>query len=481
MLDRVGLMAHKDKFPGQLSGGQQQRVAIARALSMDPIVMLFDEPTSALDPEMVGEVLDVMVRAGRGRHDDDGRHPRDGLRAQGQPPRDLHGRRQDRRGLHPRRVLRQPRRALAAGAGIPLEDPARTDGAAQRGARGAAAAEGRCENRRRWPTTLTITRPDDWHLHVRDGAALAAVLPAHRAPVRPRDHHAEPEAAGHDDRGRRWPTATASVAALPAGRRVRAADDAVPDRHAARPTRSRAPRDAGVVAVKLYPAGATTNSDAGVTDLRKTYPTLEAMQRVGMPLLVHGEVTDPDDRPLRPRGGLHRDPADPAAARLSGAEDRRSSTSRRARRRSTWPRPVRRTAATITAHHLLYNRNAIFIGGIRPHYYCLPVLKREDASPRAGRGGDVGQRPLLPRHRQRAACAALKEHASGCAGCYTALTALELYAEAFDAAGALDRLEAFASFNGPAFYGLPRNTGTRHAAARALDAARNACRSARPS
>ena len=109
MLDRVGLLAHKDKFPGQLSGGQQQRVAIARALAMDPIVMLFDEPTSALDPEMVNEVLDVMVAARQGRHDDDGRHARDGLRAQGRAPRDLHGRGPDRRGRTDGRVLRQPR------------------------------------------------------------------------------------------------------------------------------------------------------------------------------------------------------------------------------------------------------------------------------------------------------------------------------------------------------------------------------------
>ena len=189
MLDRVGLMAHKDKFPGQLSGGQQQRVAIARALSMDPIVMLFDEPTSALDPEMVGEVLDVMVLARQGRHDDDGRHARDGLRAQGQPPRHLHGRRQDRRGLHEGRVLRQPRGALAAREGFPVEDPAALKPAGAvvpqqaptalsslRRRSGARRAHGRCENRR-MTDQLTITRPDDWHLHLRDGAALRAVLP----------------------------------------------------------------------------------------------------------------------------------------------------------------------------------------------------------------------------------------------------------------------------------------------------------------
>jgi dihydroorotase len=218
-------------------------------------------------------------------------------------------------------------------------------------------------------------------------------------------------------------------------------------------------KEAGVVAVKLYPAGATTNSDAGVTDPRKTYRTLEAMQRADVPLLVHGEVTSPDidlfdreavfiEQQLMP---LRRDFPElkivfehittrEAAQYVQGAG--------------------RFTAATITAHHLLYNRNAIFTGGIRPHYYCLPVLKREEhrlalvqaatsGSDRYFLGTDSAPHP-----------AHLKEHASGCAGCYTAHAAMELYAEAFDAAGALDKLEGFASFHGPAFYGLPRNSGT---------------------
>ena len=146
MLDRVGLMVHKDKFPGQLSGGQQQRVAIARALSMDPIVMLFDEPTSALDPEMVGEVLDVMVQLAQRGHDDDVRHPRNGLRAKGQPPRDLHGRRQDHRGLHPGSLLRATRAALATRQGIPLEDPAALIcGSAGVGAAGSGPCGARCK------------------------------------------------------------------------------------------------------------------------------------------------------------------------------------------------------------------------------------------------------------------------------------------------------------------------------------------------
>ncbi|MBC7608899.1 MAG: dihydroorotase, partial [Polaromonas sp.] len=218
-------------------------------------------------------------------------------------------------------------------------------------------------------------------------------------------------------------------------------------------------KDAGVVAAKLYPAGATTNSDAGVTDLRKTYKTLEAMQKEGLLLLVHGEVTSPDidlfdresvfiDTQLIP---LRRDFPElkivfEHITTKEAAHYVRDATSF--------------TAATITAHHLLYNRNAIFTGGIRPHYYCLPVLKREthrlalveaaaSDSTRFFLGTDSAPHP-----------AHLKEHASGCAGCYTAHAAMELYAEAFEAAGALHKLEAFASFNGADFYGLPRNHGS---------------------
>jgi dihydroorotase len=217
-------------------------------------------------------------------------------------------------------------------------------------------------------------------------------------------------------------------------------------------------RQAGVVAVKLYPAGATTNSDAGVTDLRKTYRTLEAMQRAGLLLLVHGEVTDPEvdvfdreavflEQKLIP---LRRDfPELKIVVEHMTTKDA-----------VQYVRDADRfTAGTITAHHLLYNRNAIFTGGIRPHYYCLPILKREvhrqalveaatSGSPKFFLGTDSAPHP-----------AQLKEHALGCAGCYTALSAMELYAEAFDAAGALDKLEGFASFHGPDFYGLPRNTG----------------------
>ena len=218
-------------------------------------------------------------------------------------------------------------------------------------------------------------------------------------------------------------------------------------------------RAAGVVAAKLYPAGATTNSDAGVTDIKLTYPTLEAMQREGLKLLVHGEVTNADidlfdreavfiDRVLIP---LRRDFPElkivfehittrEAAQYVAQADAH--------------------TAATITAHHLLYNRNAIFTGGIRPHYYCLPVLKREEHRQALVQAATSGSAKFFLGTDSAPHAAHLKEHASGCAGCYTALSALELYAQAFEAAGALDKLEGFASFHGPDFYGLPRNEGS---------------------
>ncbi len=302
--------------------------------------------------------------------------------------------------------------------------------------------------------TLTITRPDDWHLHVRDGAALADVVPATarqfgRAIIMPNLK----------------PPVTSTAQALAYRERIRAAvpvgldfeplmtlylTDRLP------PEEIRRAKEAGIAAVKLYPAGATTNSDAGVTDLRNTHDTLAAMQREGLPLLVHGEVTDPEidlfdrekafiDQKLIP---LRRD-----FPELKIVFEH--ITTREAVQYVGEAGP--RTAATITAHHLLYNRNAIFLGGVRPHFYCLPVLKREEhrralvnaatsGSPKFFLGTDSAPHP-----------AHLKEHATGCAGCYTALAALELYAEAFDAAGALDRLEGFASFHGADFYGLPRN------------------------
>ncbi len=303
-------------------------------------------------------------------------------------------------------------------------------------------------------TEITITRPDDWHVHVRDGEALKAVVPHTvaqfgRAIIMP---------------NLRPPVTTAAQAfayrerileAVPRGMRFEPlmtlylTDNLPPDEII------RA-REAGVVAVKLYPAGATTNSDAGVTDMRKTYPTLEAMQRGGLVLLVHGEVTSPDidlfdreavfiERQLIP---LRRDFPElkivfehittREAAQYVQAADRF-------------------IGATITAHHLLYNRNAIFTGGIRPHYYCLPVLKRESHRVALVEAATCGSSKFFLGTDSAPHPAQLKEHATGCAGCYTAHAAIELYAQAFDAVGAIGRLEAFASFHGPAFYALPRN------------------------
>jgi dihydroorotase len=303
--------------------------------------------------------------------------------------------------------------------------------------------------------TLTIIRPDDWHLHLRDGAALAAVLPDTarrfgRAIVMP---NLKPPvttvalAAAYRER---------ILAALPPGMRFMPLmtlylTDNMP------PAEVDAVQASGFVhAIKLYPAGATTNSDAGVSDLKRCAATLARMEKLGVPLLVHGEVTDQAvdifDREavfietvlqplLRDFPALrvvleHVTTADGIAfVRESGAN----------------------VAATLTAHHLLLNRNAIFAGGIRPHHYCLPVLKREShrqalvaaaisGDPRFFLGTDSAP------HAQNT-----KEAACGCAGCYTAHAGIELYAEAFEAAGALDRLEGFASHFGADWYGLPRN------------------------
>jgi dihydroorotase len=307
------------------------------------------------------------------------------------------------------------------------------------------------------PTPLTIKRPDDWHLHLRDGAALAAVLPATarqfaRAIVMPNLRPpVTTAAAALAYRGR-------ILAALPAGSdftplmTLYLTDSTPPDE-------IRRARDAGVVAVKLYPAGATTHSDAGVTDIRKTYKTLEAMQREGLLLLVHGEVTDPEvdifdreqvfiERVMKP---LRRDIPElkvvfehittaEAALYVAGSDAC--------------------TAATITAHHLLYNRNALFIGGLRPHYYCLPVLKREQHRLALVQAATSGSGKFFLGTDSAPHAAALKEQSVCGAGCFTAPAALELYAEAFEEAGALDKLEGFASLHGPAFYGLPPNAGS---------------------
>ena len=305
-------------------------------------------------------------------------------------------------------------------------------------------------------SSLTIIRPDDWHLHVRDGAAMAAVVPHTarqfgRAIIMPNLR----------------PPITSTAAALAYRDRI---DAAVPEGLRFQPLMTlyltdllppdeiRRAREAGIVAAKLYPAGATTNSDAGVTDIRKIHPVLEAMQREGMLLLVHGEVTDPAtdvfdreavfiDRVMRP---LRQD--------FPGLKVVfEHITTREAAQYVTEADAL--TGATITAHHLLYNRNAIFQGGLRPHYYCLPVLKREQHRQALVAAATSGSTKFFLGTDSAPHASVMKEASVCGAGCFTALSALELYAEAFDAAGALDRLEAFASLNGPAFYGLPVNDG----------------------
>ncbi|WP_354673266.1 dihydroorotase [Cupriavidus alkaliphilus] len=305
---------------------------------------------------------------------------------------------------------------------------------------------------------LTITRPDDWHLHLRDGAALAAVLPDTarqfaRAIIMP---NLKPPvttvAQAQAYRAR-------ILAALPAGMQFEPLMTLYLTDNTSAEEIAVAKASGFVHGVKLYPAGATTNSDAGVTDIRRCYPALEAMQREGLPLLVHGEVTDPAidifDREAvfieRVMSPLRRDMPELKVV----FEHITTKDAAQYVRDASGP-----VGATITAHHLLYNRNAIFTGGIRPHYYCLPVLKRETHREALVAAATSGSERFFLGTDSAPHARGLKEHACGCAGCYTALHAMELYAEAFDAAGALDKLEAFASFNGPAFYGLPRNTGT---------------------
>jgi dihydroorotase len=304
--------------------------------------------------------------------------------------------------------------------------------------------------------TLTLTRPDDWHLHLRDGDQMAAVLPDTarqfaRAIVMPNLRPpitTTAQALAYRER---------ICAALPAGMSFEPLMTLYLTDNTSAGEIRRA-KDSDIIhAVKLYPAGATTNSDAGVTDLRKTYAALEAMQACGMPLLVHGEVTHPGidifdresvfiEQVLQPllkdmpqlRVVFEHITTRDAAQFVAGA-----------------PETI---AATLTPQHLLYNRNAMLVGGIRPHFYCLPVLKRElhrealveaatSGNPKFFLGTDSAP------HAQHT-----KENACGCAGCYSAHNALELYAEVFESAGALDKLEAFASFYGADYYGLPRNT-----------------------
>lgn len=305
--------------------------------------------------------------------------------------------------------------------------------------------------------TLTITAPDDWHIHLRDDEALDLTVPHtarsfKRAIVMP--NLVPPvtnakEALAYKER---------ILAALPEGEKFeplmvlyltdKTSPEHIKDAHAA-----------GVVACKLYPAGATTNSDSGVTNIKNIYPAIEAMQACGMKLLIHGEVTDDHvdifereavfiERTLKPliaafpelKVVFEHITTRNAVEFVNTANDN--------------------VAATITAHHLLFNRNHMLAGGIRPHYYCLPILKRRTHQESLVEAATSGSSKFFLGTDSAPHARSKKENSCGCAGAYTAYTALELYAEVFEQAGALDKFEAFASFYGPDFYGLPRNTGT---------------------
>lgn len=311
------------------------------------------------------------------------------------------------------------------------------------------------------PTSLTITRPDDWHLHLRDGPAMADVLPFTarqfaRAIVMPNLK----------------PPVTTTAAALAYRQRILAALSAglafeplmtlyLTDNTSAEEIR-RAKASGIVQGVKLYPAGATTNSDSGVTSLAKCAAALEAMESVDLPLLVHGEVTHQHVDVFDREKAFIEEQLIPLRHRFPGLRVvfEHITTKEAAEYVAA---AAGRIGATITAHHLLYNRTRLFTDaegrtGMRPHFYCLPVLKREthrlallraatSGNPRFFLGTDSAPHPKGE-----------KESACGCAGCFTAASAIEMYAMAFEEAGALDMLERFASHHGPDFYGLPRNT-----------------------
>jgi dihydroorotase len=307
-------------------------------------------------------------------------------------------------------------------------------------------------------TTLTITRPDDWHLHVRDGDVLQYVVPHTarcfaRAIIMPNLK----------------PPVTTVQQALAYRDRILAS---LPKESSFNPLMTlyltdntppaeirTAVENPHVHAVKYYPAGATTNADSGVTDISHTYAVLEVMEELGLPLLIHGEVTDPAvdvfDReavfietvliPLlqrypKLRVVLEHITTQQAVAFIQATQDN--------------------IAATITAHHLLMNRNAMFQGGIRPHHYCLPVLKRESHRLALIKAATSGSQKFFLGTDSAPHAQSAKESACGCAGMYTAYAAIELYAEVFEQAGALDKLEGFSSYFGADFYGLPRNKDT---------------------
>lgn len=308
------------------------------------------------------------------------------------------------------------------------------------------------------PTEISLTRPDDWHVHLRDGPALTHTVAAMaryfgRTIVMPN----------------LAPPVSNAAQATAYRERIMAAQQDCPrqveplmviyltDKTSAEDIRQA--KAAGVVACKLYPAGATTNSDCGVTDINNIYPALEAMQQEGLRFLLHGEVTDHDidifdrekvfiDRTLRQ---LAKDfPELPIVLEHITTRDATQFVAEAGQN----------IAATITAHHLLFNRNDMLAGGIRPHYYCLPVLKRNIHQQALIDAATSGNSKFFLGTDSAPHTPANKETSCGCAGCYTAYAAIELYAQAFEQAGALDKLELFASHNGPDFYGLARNSDT---------------------
>jgi dihydroorotase len=303
---------------------------------------------------------------------------------------------------------------------------------------------------------LELLRPDDWHLHLRDGAAMASVLPDSarrfaRAIVMPNLRPAvrtTQQALQYRER---------IIAALPQGSRFEPLmtlylTDDTPDEEIVR-----AKASGRVHGVKLYPAGATTHSDEGVTRLSRCFHALEKMQEVGMPLLVHGEVTDPEVDIFDREKAFIEQVLGPLVDRFPDLKIvLEHVTTRDAVQYVEVTGP--NIAATITAHHLLLNRNALFLGGIRPHHYCLPVLKREQHREALVEAATSGNPKFFLGTDSAPHARSAKEASCGCAGIYTAHAGIELYAVAFEEAGALDRLEAFASRFGPAFYGLPPNT-----------------------
>jgi dihydroorotase len=303
--------------------------------------------------------------------------------------------------------------------------------------------------------SITLIRPDDWHLHVRDDAALATVVPHTaarfgRALIMP---NLKPPVATTEQA---LAYRERILAAVPGSSfdplmSVYLTDNTDPDEI------DRAKASGRIIAAKLYPAGATTNSDAGVTAIDRIYPVLERMEARGLVLCVHGEVTAGDvDVFDRERVFIER-VLSPLVRRFPGLRVvfEHITTAEAAQFVRAAGANV---AATVTAHHLLLNRNAMLVGGIRPHHYCLPVLKRESHREVLVKAATSGHSRFFLGTDSAPHARSTKENACGCAGCYTAHAGIELYAEVFEAAGALEKLEAFASLNGPAFYGLPPNS-----------------------